>query len=240
VKRPYLLFTQFIYDEASAGMRALFKLVHELNLRGYDAYTSQEGNPDWIQKKWFGDHGIIIYPETITGNPLQCDKVVRWILFYPDFFQIPMNPDPDELTFSWDKKFITCEDNRILKIDVVEKELFNSIDLPDKPLYCSYFGKGRFNGLSRLPLTKGLIEIDYMSPNNRADLAALLRSTNILYTYDKDTMLNYEAILCGCKVVYVPDESEITLQDTGMDISPEEYERQLQNFIDVTQNYDWE
>jgi len=106
-------------------------------------------------------------------------------------------------------------------------------------------------------------EITRNSPK-KEDLGTLFRAAKILYTFDNSTILTYEAILCGCPVVIIPDGSadfqdyeKYELGFSGIswgvgnidscyaDVDKtymkyqqvkRDFDNQLQNFIDKTQN----
>jgi len=242
--RPYVLFGSD-YLHASAGVRACHRLVHELNQHGLMACSLGCVNPEWDERRvtrvgyWMMralSDPIVIYPEVVTGNPLKAGHVVRWILNTPGHLGgDTVHPD-SELIFAWSKRYIDTD--RILTVDVMERDLFNSDDLPPKTLDCFYMGKAGFRGVEKIALTDGMTEItrEPNYPATRAELADLLRRTRILYTYDDCTALGWEALLCGCRVVLLPENRDITLADVERDLPDTDYDGQLARFMDETQH----
>ena len=89
----YLIFTQKEFDGTSGGIVALNKLCHDLRSLGQEAYISHgPGNvslnsPQYTPTSEELEHDfIVIYPEVVIGNPLNCPRVVRWILNTPGAF----------------------------------------------------------------------------------------------------------------------------------------------------------
>src|SRR5689334_22020201 len=81
------------YVSNSAGIRCLHRLCDELNQRGYPSFTTGGGGaaPGMnapmvdieIAEKLCASGFIAIYPETVSGNPLRAQTVVRWVLNRP-------------------------------------------------------------------------------------------------------------------------------------------------------------
>ena len=237
--RPYVL-AGVVYGHASAGVRVCHRLVHELNERGYRAYSTEEANPDWNETQilfyglWRRFHDpIAIYSEVVSGNPLGATRVVRWVLNTPGHIAGDLEFPPSELIYTWSKQYYDTD--RILIIDVTEHEIFNSVDLPPKTVDCFYMGKAALRGVEAMPLTDGMTEITETWPAQRPELADLLRRTRTLYSYDDRTSLAWEALLCGCRVIILPENHEITMADAKRDMPDTDFEGQLTRFIEETQ-----
>ena len=85
------------YTHTSNGIRALHDLCHHINMLGGTARLllvcehaikscePAQMNPDWCtlglqeSERHFIEDGIVIYPETVHGNPLHAKRVVRWM-----------------------------------------------------------------------------------------------------------------------------------------------------------------
>lgn len=242
-RRPYILWGCG-YVHYSAGTVACHRLVHELNNAGYDAFSTGAVNPNWNERRInksavflllkFGNP-IVIYPEVVIGNPLHAQHVARWILNVPGHLGGDTTFDGSELIFTWCKDFYPTD--RILSWDIVERDLFNDKILPDKEMDCFYVGKGPFRGANPTAFTDGMVEITRTWPSERHELADLLRRTRVLYTYDDLTMLTFEALLCGCKVVLLPEQRELLIDDPIWDFVKQDHEAQFMRFILETQRY---
>jgi hypothetical protein len=242
MRPPYVLYEPG-YSNGSAGAKACHRLVHELNEHGATAYSLRAINPDWNETR-ISRVGyriirsridpIVIYTETVCGNPLNATHFVRWILFTPDCPGGGRYPD-SELVFTWSKQFYDTD--RILLVDTIESELFNNTDLPEKDTDCAYVGKAAARGVEELPQTLGMTHITRFPlwPPTRRSLADLLRRTRVLYTYDDCTMIIDEALLCGCEVILLPEGRRLSDAETAGRLTQQEYEDQLARFIEETQ-----
>jgi hypothetical protein len=238
-KIPYVIWAPD-YCHNSGGSKALHRLVHLLNESGYSAYVTTAGNPDWNEKwvrnpkKDLDPRAIAVYPETAEGNPFGLNNRVRWVLNVPGFLGGEDKYDPGEVIFVWSRVFLDQPEDRVLQVKTLEDELFNTKKLSTKDEDRFWYGKGMKKGITLLPITNGLEEITYDWPATREELAEVLKRTKIFYTYDDRTQLILEALLCGCRVIVLPDDYEIKLEDMESNIH---YEKELKHFINVTQ--DW-
>jgi hypothetical protein len=145
-------------------------------------------------------NGVVVYTDNISGNPLRFTNVVRWFLAYT-------NPAPEhELSFSFNIAHnITSTTKHNLMMCEIEP-YFKLPDVENRTQKCYRVGKG--HGWPLIPITNGCIEITYSCPNTRQELASLLQSSSVMYTYDHQTILITEALLCGCPVVIIGCKDE--------------------------------
>ena len=74
------------YNKFIGGVRVMHKLCDVLNSLGAEAYvTAKKTNPHWNTPVYDGngfdkEQTVVIYPEVISGNPLNSKNVIRWIL----------------------------------------------------------------------------------------------------------------------------------------------------------------
>jgi len=241
--RPYV-FAGLAYHSASAGVRAWHRIIHELNRRGMVAFSLEDTNPDWDERRithlgyWIVralEDPIVVYPEVVSGNPLRAGRVVRFVGNTPGYLGGDAEFADTELVFTWSKQFYDTD--RILMVDTIESELFNDVDLPEKDTDCAYVGKAEFRGVEELPETFEMTHITRFPywPSAREELAALLRRTRTLYTYDDCTMIIDEALLCGCEVILLPERRKLSVSDTAGRLTQQEYDAQLTRFIEETQ-----
>jgi hypothetical protein len=153
---------------------------------------------------------VVIYPEIITGNPLNCKNVVRWILLD---LGIEMSIDhylnwgKNDLIYHWeprknDLKKLTCH---------YINPIFYNKNINSRNKTCYLIKKGRL-------IHKN---INYMHPSNSINIESLsleeineiLNQCKYLYIYDSKSMFIIYSIICGCIPVIYPLEN----------ISKEEY-----------------
>ena len=214
-KYPYIIMAP-PYRHNSSGVRALYELHNQLEYRGYQVSIMTMGYapPD----------AIVIYPETVPGNPLYGRKVVRWVLYYPEKLSGDKVYDTNEIIFTWSKLFY---DAPVLTVPTIE-DFFKNEDLP-RSGGCFWVGKG--DKVPCIPETEGLTEITLAWPETRKELAKLFNEKEVFYTYDDTTALTTEAALCGCKVIVIPGEKENDYNE-----SIKNYDKQIENFINITQS----
>jgi len=162
-----------------------------------------------------------IYPEVVTGNPLAAESVIRWVLNRPGFLshlgkQGDTIYSADEHIFYYSEIFRPYIQNRIagkLCMPIIDEAIFFSDDMApaSRSLDCFYVGKSVWQ--------EGVIARDRAFEITReypakTELGKLFRAARVLYCFDNSTALVYEALLCGCPVVIIPDGTQ-TRQDYG-------------------------
>lgn len=216
--RPYVIVTPTWC--VSSGVRVLHGLCHELRSLGLEAYVlltndlSQGGpvlNPAFhtpsinhrLDDLWpkLQREAITIYADGMPGNPLHAQKVVRYVLGKE---VLRGDEDPREFRLFHSKAFPVTRrgDQRTLYLLPVDLGQFNDIGTAptlERSQDLIWIGKGgRYVGPER---PDGVREITYSWPAPREELAAELRKTRFLYSYDTLSATNLEAILCGAVVV---------------------------------------
>ena len=205
------------YLSNSAGVNCLHRLCDELNRAGYPSFTTGGDiaaphlNAPIIDEELAASlcagGFIAIYPETVSGNPLNAHEVVRWVLNRPGLLGGEELYDESELVFSYSDVFTPYIKNRIagkLHMPTIDETLFycDDADLSKRNLQCYYVGKSQWKDGFVDPAQA--FEINRTTPN-KTELGKLFRSAKVLYCFDNSTVLIYEALLCGCPVVVIPD-----------------------------------
>lgn len=234
LKKKYIIYAPK-YSKSN-GVRVLYKLRQLLEKRGYEAYIFAPFSDEALNTKYIKNitsemkkNDIVIYPEVTTGNPLEFQNVVRYILYYPG------KNGGESVYDEYEKEFTFFDfykkDTEILYINNIDRNLF-FYDGTQKDIdsYFVYKG-GKWKDLSEL---KDAVEINSEYPQKRLDLANLLRRTKTLYSYDRHTILLDEALLCGCTVKIITEDGfeDYKISDSSLN-EPEEIG--LDNFIKITQ-----
>jgi len=197
------------YTHLSNGTRVLYKLQNLLIRSGFDCIILTHGFIDhYIKNRVIGKNDIVIYCENIKGNPLQANKVVRYLLNVPEFFNLTLKDfGTNEYTIAYNLKHSYLSSGKYLAIPTTESffKNYNKTRLYNACWVYKAILEKRNKPIIFQPNT---IEITKDFPATRISLAEFLNQTNILYTFDKLTVLTYEAYLCGCNVIYI-DENNI-------------------------------
>lgn len=213
----------YIYTTAklsySYGSKVLYYLCEQLNDLGYICKIINS------EKTIIEKDDIVIYDESVSGNPLNAKKVVRYLLNQP-----------------WIKKGIhlsySDSDCLIAYSTVIDPFLYqlyllvDDMDLVEKyrsekkaDLVCFYFGKFRRGSLSNgvklvkaihstLPLCKKIITKKI--PASHEETLELLASACLLISFDGFSSINYEATLLNTPVFVVNDYNHI--EEIGINI----------------------
>ena len=211
----------------SAGIKALHLLVHHLNLSQNNAFLvlhdSKSGgkndtNPKLLtpvlspeilkQHRDLNFLVVAIYPESISGNPLNAPVVIRWLLNYPKLLG-GVEEFPGELVISYSE---AISENYCKQFGIYPSVLFiPAVDLEE----ISLFRKGaNLNGKElvyaekylslggKIALTSDQILLTRFKKNSpkRTKLLELISQTPLLHAYENTTCIT-EAVLMGKPVL---------------------------------------
>lgn len=148
---------------------------------------------------------IAIYPETVDANPLYCKNVVRWFLYKPNFLSPKARYNADELFFHYQDAFL---DERLkskgsskFAILHLMTDIYQQTNFGTRRGSCHIIRKGKYKRLNHH--NKDSITIDKLT---HEQAARVFNQVEYCVSYDIHTMLTSYAVLCGCKVIIVPDE----------------------------------
>ena len=213
--RPYIIVTPTWC--VSAGVRVMHQLCHELNALGLDAklllttdLSRGSGvlvNPAFhtpvingqMAEHWaaINEEAIVIYADGVQGNPLGAKRVVRYVLGK----EMPKpTDDPSDFRVYYSRAFPIKREarHRTLFLFPVDLGVFNDKNVVRRDQDMRWLGKGAKYCTEPEP---NAVDITYSWPPTREELAAQLRRTRYLYSYDGLSCTNQEAILCGAIVI---------------------------------------
>lgn len=185
------------YIPQRAGTRALKILCDKLKEKGFIARMNYEIPQEEL--KTLDDAGTIaVYPEIYPDNLFKINKQVAWILNKQG-----MN-DPREMKFYWLKYDESIPEEKVLNVDIIERDLFNNDSCEFRRWNALYVGKGLMCDTAKNLGEVNEITLNY--PAGREELALLLKKSYYLYTCDGLTAMIAEARLCGTPVVFLENE----------------------------------
>lgn len=218
-RSPYYIYAPD-YQEGSSGIRVLHYLCHILNLHGQEAYVhaNRVNEALWIPKLdkeimrrhyRAGRKPIVIYPEVAVGTPLGLGVKVRYLLNKPGFIAGHTEFDDDEIFVAYRDAFIADTGAKhLLFLPACDPSKFNLEGTNPNNRKGVYFFYYRLlsRGGRLLPLTDGAIEISLNKPRSLDELAVIFKQAELLYCYE-DSAIALEARMCGCPVVYIPNDT---------------------------------
>lgn len=228
-KHPYYIYAP-AYRETSAGIVVLHELCHALNVRGYEAYVvgtievASNLNTPLLTPAIMDRHlqnglvPIAVYPEVVSGNPINAQVCVRYILNKIGFLTgRSMNEGADDLFFYYTDNFLgdrKKEDADFLFLPVISPDLFKPD--PSKERTKTFVFQYRFPlekiDFSLFPPDAELISM--ANPVSLPELAAKLQTGKVLYSYEASGVC-CEAMMCGCPVIY--------MHEGGMTEAPDKF-----------------
>lgn len=202
-------------------------LCHALNMIGEEAYVLQECTDpslraptltEQIQEKHFqaGLNPIIVYPEIVKDNPLKARAVARFLLNVPGFLTNDRpNWDKSDIVFTFAEHLTPSGlEAHLLELPLVNTDIYNTKGVVKKKRKGTLVFINRFlqRGGTLLPITENSTEISYrVGLRTPEELAALYKGAELMYTYEPSTAC-YEAIMCGCPVVYIKNDLMLPTQ----------------------------
>jgi hypothetical protein len=216
---PYYVVTP-PFRQTSGGIRAMHYLCHALNLIGEEAYVDTSTVATHLRTPVLtedikalhiqsGRKPIVIYPEVVNDNPLNAEHVVRYLLNNVGKINYrPVKWQASDLIYSHGLDIIPSGVHaELLQIPLIDRSVYfnRGIETSQRKGALVFINRYLAAGGVLDSITNGATEISFRVPSRTPEeLAELYSSAEVLYTYEQSTCC-YEAMLCGCPVVYIPN-----------------------------------
>lgn len=229
---PYFIYAPR-WISSSAGIKALHFLCHSINIKGHKAYlvlteAPHQGEPrinphlstpiltQEISDVYFkaGINPVLIYSETIPGNPLGGNFIVRYLMNYAGALGGANSFDEDEYILAFSKKIAEdyayknkTEEPMVLFLPPIDPREFIK-QTEKKPYQVVYAGKYRsFIGKPPKVGTLPTVEIFRDGPRmqSRKQIKDILRNATVVYSFENSSIVT-ESILSGTPARFVPNE----------------------------------
>lgn len=236
-KRRYIIWAQPL--TRSCGTKVLYTLYEKLRACGYEAllfcpaeHRDEYEYIDVLDAETLA-RDIVVYPEIVWGNPLRFQHAVRYVLFFPGALAGEKHYHESERVFTWAEPYYPGAPS--LFWSTLDNSLFYDEQLP-KTRDCYFVNKRR--AWKTFKELEGATEITMRFPATREELAHLLKTTRVLYTFDRYSALNDEALACGAEVRIVTEDGLVEYAPHFKNGVPDDLAaRLLRAFCNATQHY---
>lgn len=242
-------------------------IAHHLVEQGQEAYLHTPSiNPELKAPKLTqaiaGRHAregltpIVMYSESLFGNPLRAACVVRYVGNFLGLLGGPKSFPAEELLL-WHSKDLAegverGKDPLVLSVPTSDTHIFYPPEPgSERPLSCFYASKlklfHRANPNDFFATPADCIEITRDLPTSQtpAEIAEIFRRSSIFYAFE-NTTLSLEAMLCGCPVQLIPNpyfSKPLFIEPIGMDgmafgFDPKEQLRATQSLPRVADSFE--
>ena len=192
----------------------LAKIINDLNHPRFYAKLFVNNNlkydnifcNDFASIDEINDNTIVIYPEIISGNPLNCKNIVRWILLElgiempSDHFR---NWQINDLIYHWESRKEYNPVYKQLSCPWINP-IFKNLNL-EKNSTCYLIKKGRLIHKNRINIhPNDSICID---EKNLIEIVDIFNKSTFFYCYDPNTAYITFALLCKCIPIIYPIEN---------------------------------
>lgn len=207
------------YQESSGGITVLHKLCDILIRQGFDAGFFVNRGEDFYTNSTYmfkafsledidTEKDIVVYPEIIFGNPLQCKKVVRYILNvgHVTLGRKDTWGESDYWVYYSERFYDKLRPAVYLNIIDSKEKYFKDYSLDRNYEECFSYRKSHEYSTKVIPIhNPDAIEIGF----NMSDesLIRIFNSCKRFYCYDTESYLSVLASLCGCDSIVVPNET---------------------------------
>lgn len=211
------------YRADSAGVQALHKLCQMLRERGIDSYivpstrraagSASLAGPPILTPKMARAHRrqgklpVVVYPETILGNPLGATRVVRYFLNFPQTYAAiaAPAPAPGEMVVAFSEAIAeSLGTSKVLFVPPVDVATLPTFAGQRQGAYLYAAKYRRF--LGQAPSLEGVsfteIHREGRLAQSRDEVLRMLSMAEVLYCFE-NSAITIEATLMGTPVVMV-------------------------------------
>ncbi len=205
------------YAHMCGGIKSLHYLCHKLNERGVKAYvpggytnpnlnTPRASDLSQEHLKDLQQNGVIVYPDIIPNNPAHFTHCCKW------WMGVTQPPPVNQIVFAFSDMHQCITKTKYNLAAIYFEDFFKEPEIENRYTNCCYAGKGGGILVKQVPEIgtledernygiPGCVRILGGYPAQRIELATLLQSSKIFYSYDNLTVMNTEARLCGTPVI---------------------------------------
>ncbi|PSU71653.1 WavQ, partial [Photobacterium phosphoreum] len=190
--------------------KAILRFVGNHFLSKFKKYKINKSFITPILNDVINSEDIVIYPETVLGNPLKAKNVVRWLLHKPGNFSKNIFYGQNEIYFKFDdglvgdfKHYNSITSDFKLNIWHVPFEIYNKNNVDSKREGEAFSIRKGVNK-QLIYHNKNAINIDGLTHQQIADV---FKKVERFISYDSYSAYSSFAVLCGCKSIVIPDDN---------------------------------
>ena len=205
------------YTEVYSYKKSLLKRINYWRkwlLYCLEDYKEQKKEPyDWpiknVRRKYIpfvSKDTIVIYPDTIYGNPLNAKKVVRYFLYYNRFSNDEDAYGKNDLFFCYRKQFNDWKLNpsgKMIQPSYFDLDLYKRTNFGERHGTCYIIRKGK--NRTDLPISFDGPIIDEMPEEKKVEV---FNNSERCISYDTQTAYSSIAAMCGCLSIVVPEKGK--------------------------------
>lgn len=185
-------------------LKSLWKLIRHYRRRRNRAYATWPAFDTPVARASDLRGAIVVYPETVDGNPLRAQNVVRWLLHKPGFHTGRVNYGPCDRFFFYQQAFndpgLNPDGGNLLRAMFVRDDIYQQTNFGDRSGTCYIVRKGA--GREIVHDLGDSVLVDDMSHRQMAEVFNRVR---MCVSYDPYTLYSSFAAMCGCLSVVVPE-----------------------------------
>ncbi|WP_432468748.1 hypothetical protein [Agarivorans sp. Z349TD_8] len=171
-------------------------------------------NPSFLTPIYTGqlsalnDDYVVVYPETVLGNPLQAKNIVRWLLHNPGYHTGQFCFNRHELIFKFnsgikdlniDSLYTSSLDLKVIHYPLEHYNNKNMAPNRHGTAYCLRKGHNK-------TIVHNLSNSILIDDKSHQEISNIFKSVDTFISYDTVTAYSVFAVLCGCKSVVIPDQ----------------------------------
>ena len=149
---------------------------------------------------------IVVYPDTVYGNPLHAEKVVRWLLYYNRYKGDSLAYGKNDLFVCYRQQFndeVLNPDRYELYTPYFDLDFYKRTNFGERKGTCYVIRKGQYR--EDLPKSFDGPIIDDMSEKRKVEI---FNECEKCISYDTQTAYSGIAAMCGCLSIVVPEKGK--------------------------------
>lgn len=151
------------------------------------------------------DDSVVVYSETVNGNPLKAKNVVRWLLHKPGFLTGEIDYGLKDIFFYYQIKFndkdLNPYEDHQLTVSWLRDDIYKQTNFSKRNGTCYILRKGK-----QRTMVHNVKDSILLDGKSHVEIAKIMNDCEYFLSYDMTSMYSRYAVLCGCKSIVIPKE----------------------------------